>query len=75
MESKRVAQPPEHESDRAISGAHRYEVRRRRHKHGLKRRIIRAVFWGVLGLVAGVLLYYFLGWIADSTYVIDKLTR
>ncbi len=70
-----MERPPDNESDRAIGSTHRYEVRRRRHRHSLRRRIGRAVLWTVLGLAAGIVLYHFLGWIADSTYIIDKITR
>ncbi len=70
-----MERPPEHESNHHVGGAHRYEVRRRRHRHGLRRKIARAAGWAILGVCGCVIFYYFLGWIADSTYVIDKLVK
>jgi len=70
-----MAQPPEKEPSEELGTWYRHEVRRRRHKHSLKRRLFRFVVLPVLGLAALVLTYYLLGWISDSTYTLDHIFR
>jgi hypothetical protein len=71
-----VEQPPAREPDKNGPHVRRYEVRRKRHKHSPVRRILRTAGLVVVVLAAGVLLYFLLGWVTDSTYVIyDKVAK